>query len=162
MKLFAFGDSFTEPFHIQTGQTLKYFDWKGYIPKNFVDNIAENLKLNYFNFGRGGTSNRTILSTFIKNIDLIDENDIVIIGWTSLARYRIPDYEENFFDVIAPNFIIKPYQESPSIESTLIDNLLIRDHPMFSLELMEYMKLIRKSLPKCQIFFWTWHWLNLP
>jgi hypothetical protein len=162
MKLWAFGDSFTEPFSVQCGDQLIYHKWKGHIPKNFIDFISENLQVEKINKAKGGSSNRTILSTFINNMDYIEDNDIVIIGWTSLNRFRIIDSEENFFDVISPQTIIKALWDSPTIRHSIDEYLIIREHPLFFNELMEYMDLINKSLPKCQIVYWTWHHMNIP
>lgn len=161
MKLWAFGDSYTEPFTSQTGELENYRNWKGYTPKNYVDFISEKLQIEKCNFGKSATSNRTILSSFVKNINNINENDIVVIGWTSLNRFRIIDSSENFFDIIGPQTIIKALWDSPTIKHSIDEYLLIREHPLFFNELIEYMDLINKSLPKCQIFYWTWHHMNI-
>ncbi len=162
MKLWAFGDSFTESFETQTGLNEDYKKWKGYIPKNYVDFISENLQIEKINKGKGGTSNITILSSLIKNINEIEDGDIVIVGWTSLNRFRIIDMGENFFDFIGPQTIVQPLEnESPTLRHSLYEYLTIRQNPLFFEELIEYMKIINKSLPNCKILYWTWHDLNL-
>lgn len=162
MKLWAFGDSFTESFETQTGLIEDYKKWKGYTPKNYVDFISENLQIEKINKGKGGTSNRTILSNLIKNINEIEDGDIVIVGWTNIGRFRIVDYNQDIIDVISSNCSIKPLMDTPTIKHLINEYLVIRDHPVFFEELIEYMELINKSFPKCQIFYWTWHHMNLP
>lgn len=162
MRLWAFGDSFTEPFHKQTAGQLEYHKWKGYIPKNFLDFLSEKLNTPQFNLGKGGSSNRTILSSIISNLDNFLDNDIVIIGWTSLNRYRTIGYNEDFFDIVGPNVTSEHWFDFPNMDSTLNEFLLIREHPKFLEELMEYMVLINKVLKNCKVFHWTWHPINKP
>lgn len=162
MRLWAFGDSFTEPFHKQTAGQLEYHKWKGYIPKNFLDFLSEKLNTPQFNLGKGGSSNRTILSSIISNLDNFLDNDIIIVGWTSLNRFRIVDMAEDIFDVVGPQTIIQSLNNSPTLKHSLNEYLLIREHPIFFNELIEYMKLLDKSLPNCKILYWTWHNMNTP
>ena len=72
MKIFIFGDSFSE-------HTTADNSWISLLEK----------KYNVINFSKGGLSNADILNLFLKNINLISSSDYVIYGWTDCARYHI-------------------------------------------------------------------------
>ena len=82
MKIWAFGDSFTEyPYDrdfIHEGN-LKYLNYLGYKPKNFVNLLSDNLNVVNENLAMGGACNRSIFSQFASVIDKIDEDDVLIL-----------------------------------------------------------------------------------
>lgn len=92
-KLWIFGDSFSAPFsnNHSIGWSDKYVKWKGYEPKVFGDIIASNLNLKLENHATGGADNYTIFESIAKQSNNILNTDVMIIGWTSLIRYRIID-----------------------------------------------------------------------
>jgi hypothetical protein len=103
-KLWVFGDSFTEGWDASmyySKEALpewrsKYIDWKGYVPKVFNEILANKLNFETKNCGIGGADNYTIFHTIIQNLDKINKDDIVIIGWSSTVRFRIIDSNNKF------------------------------------------------------------------
>jgi hypothetical protein len=89
--IFGFGDSYTE------GQPNDvtfppFLEWKklrgGNFPKCWIDLLAEMLRMEVKNFGRGGNSNQQIFDDICKNSHLFNKNDIVIVNWTYKHRFR--------------------------------------------------------------------------
>ncbi len=160
--IWAFGDSYTDQF-INPRTTIKeYVDYKGYVPKNYIDIISENLNLKIRNLGKGGTSNRTILSSFINVLDEIKENDILIFGWTSPNRFRIIS-NDLFYDVVSPIDLHLPedYLNVYS-EQTIVEISTMRMNFIFLSEISEYIKWIKKTFPNNKIINWTWCHFNEP
>lgn len=162
MKIWAFGDSYTEPFHKQKGETEKYFEYKGYIPNNYVEIVAQQLDLEYENFGKGGRSNRTILSQFINVLDQIQPKDILIFGWSSPSRFRISDNNGDFFDIVSNKTHINDEVGNFFSAKTIEETIIMRDQPIFLTEILEYMKWVKKTFSNCTIVNWTWYHFNIP
>ena len=102
-NLWIFGDSFCSTFDInQISDNMK--NYLNFIDDNSIETWSELLakKLNYnlINRARGGNSNYQIFQDFCDNCHLIKENDIVIIGWGLIQKFRIS--ENNMFLNISP------------------------------------------------------------
>lgn len=106
-KLWVFGDSFTEGWdssmyyskEVLPKWRSKYIDWKGYIPKVFNEFLADKLGIETINCGIGGADNYTIFHTIIKNLEKINKDDIVIIGWSSVLRIRVAKRNDKFVSI---------------------------------------------------------------
>ena len=89
--LFGFGDSFTGG-HFQDDTFQPYLDWKKYrggnLPSTWIDLLGEKLNMDVINYGHGGNSNQEIFETICINCHLFKPNDIVIINWTEVTRFR--------------------------------------------------------------------------
>ena len=90
-KLWTFGDSLTAGFKSNDNWSVNYCEWKGYTPKTFNEIISEKLGYELINLGKGGSDNYTIFHTFISSLSQIQKDDIVIIGWTDISRFRLVD-----------------------------------------------------------------------
>ena len=89
MKLFTIGCSFTE------GQGLK-----NQVYECYTHQLAENLKIEYFNFGGCGMSNDYIFRKVFEllNDNIITKEDIVVIQWTHYTRKELPvSYKDKMF-----------------------------------------------------------------
>jgi len=97
MKLFTFGCSFTE------GQGLKY-----QAKECYSNLLANNLQIEYFNFGAAGASNDYIFRKVFEllNSKTITKDDIVIIQWTSYIRKELSIEQEGkeFFHYLPTAF----------------------------------------------------------
>jgi hypothetical protein len=91
-NIWTFGDSFTKH------NRKEYIDWKGREPQQWPNYLANKLDLGLYNLGQGGLSNYGIFVKVCDNSDLFETNDIVIIGWGLLSKFRIIQ-DNNFFDV---------------------------------------------------------------
>jgi hypothetical protein len=154
-NLWVFGDSFSVPFK-KIENEHPYVPYKGYCPKIYSNIISEELNLNLMDMSMGGCSNQSILHTYIKTIDKIKSDDIVIIGWTQPIRFRIASKRNDFYDVI---IAVAPYMNEfidMSIDS-LNDFTINRSaHSIYWDELIDYVNVINKSSQSKHIFHWTW------
>lgn len=87
--IWTFGDSLTERYNPAFKWSKDYIEWKGYVPKVYGNFISEMLGYDLKNLGKAGCDNYTIYDTFCKAYPLIKEDDLVIIGWTSVGRFRL-------------------------------------------------------------------------
>jgi len=94
--LWTFGDSLTDGFRSTDTWAKEYNEWKGYVSKTYGEIISDKLKMNLVNLGKGGSDNNTIFETFCKNIKNIKKDDIVIIGWSSVVRFRLAENESRW------------------------------------------------------------------
>ena len=95
-KLIVFGDSFTCLHKYDKDNEFYYSKYK----KNEKDLlwseiVAKKLDLKLYNFGYGSYSNYRIIDSIIKNFDLIEQDDIVVISKTFYSRIDIPNKEKN-------------------------------------------------------------------
>lgn len=154
-NLWVFGDSFSVPFK-KIENDHPYIPYKGYCPKIYSNIISEELDLNLMDMSIGGCSNQSILHYFIKNIDKIKSDDIVIFGWTQPIRFRIASKHNNFYDVIiavAPN--MKEFIDM-SIDSLNEFTINRSKYSIFWDELIDYVNIINKSLKTKFVYHWTW------
>jgi len=75
--IYQFGDSYGAPL---------YNDSENYSIKNFVELSANQLNYRYVNKSIGGDSNEMILDKLIKNLDKINERDIIFINFSFFSR----------------------------------------------------------------------------
>lgn len=144
-KLWTFGDSFTEGYNHKDEWSKNYIKWKGYKPKVYGEILAEKLDIELINRGLGGSDNYTILEKICEDINEIDKNDIVIIGWTYPLRFRIVNTYNNVWSHIIPN-----YERDDSLQliskSTTNEILVNRNHNLYVKEVNNWIRLINKSL----------------
>jgi len=152
-KIWYFGDSNTEDYNPNYLWANKYIEWKGYVPKHWTVLFAERVCLPYSNLGLGGCDNYTIFKTLLDNIERIDDNDIVIIGWTSPIRGRIANIDKNEWFTIVP-------QSNPNLKCITNDAILqlvsLRDSPLYVQEVLEWQKLIKRALQTNTLVFWSY------
>ena len=157
--IWTFGDSYTAPFAPDPNLNdwrNKYCDWKGYVPKVYGDVISETLGMPLKNLGEGGTDNRTILDSIIDSLGTIKDDDIIIIGWSSVLRFRLVN-TSNKFQAVLPSIPRKIYKNlgfdvSPS---TLEDILLNRSHINYIKEHNKIIKMIRFLFKNNRIIQWS-------
>lgn len=88
MKLFVFGCSNSAQYHTETLEYRQYRDFrKGEFPPTWSELLSNKLKCELYNHAIPGSGNDSIRMEFVKNVRDINENDIVIIGWTFIERY---------------------------------------------------------------------------
>jgi len=150
--LWSFGDSYTEGF--VSDWANDYIKWKGYKPEGFSDLLSRDLSLYQKNLAISGVSNYSIFESVCKNIDQINENDFVIIGWTSTSRFRLVDENDNWVNLIPlidENLPLFNIISKRTVEETIANRGSIR----FSQEIDSWIKIINKALPKTDIIHWT-------
>jgi hypothetical protein len=101
--IWCFGDSFTQfltPVPLLTDWRSRYCDWKGYTPKVFSEILLERYNYDTYNLAQGGIDNYSILDLIIDNLSKIGKNDIIIVGWTSVLRFRMANKLGKFSSVL--------------------------------------------------------------
>lgn len=153
-KLWVFGDSFSGPFTFQGWWQQKYCELKGYIPKYFGEVIAEELNLELKSCGGYGC-NSTILHHLLDKIDEIEEGDIIMMGWTDIARYRVANPCTHDWTVIYPSRP-KDALQCEFSEKSLNEFSVNRMHPLYINEHKNIIKLIDKGFVNNWVFHWDW------
>jgi hypothetical protein len=158
--VWIFGDSYSAPFdNFEMGPWSKeYINWKGYVPKTFGDNIADKLNTEVRNLALGGSDNDTIFELIIKNAPEFKKDDIVIVGWSDIVRFRLVN-DFNKFDFVVPN---KSNSEiiSDVSETTINEILVNRTNPMYFEEFkirFDFLNWLLKDITFIQWTAWGGH-----
>ena len=167
-RIWTFGDSFTASFKPEP-EIAKIVDWrneycefKGYIPGVYGEVISQILDIPLMNMGIGGSDNYTILDAIIDSCDIIKEDDIIIVGWSSVLRSRLVNINDVFTPII-PNLPEKNLAEFFGVKQSTLDDILVnRSHVLYIKELNKFIKLVNHLFPKNKIIQWSpfYSWAN--
>jgi len=94
-NLFVFGCSFTQGSGCLTGEPYNLKHKKSEDDLIWPEIIANKLELKLYNFGEAGKSNNMIIDNIVKNFDLIQKDDFVIIQKTFPHRFEVASKNEN-------------------------------------------------------------------
>jgi len=158
-NLWVFGDSFSASFKLQKeGEcSYDYIKHKGYIPKVFSEIISETIKIKLIDKSMGGTCNQTIFNLFVNNMKQINNDDIVIFGWTQNMRFNISTKNNEFFSVIIGGSNEKLFSFIDISFESLVDLSTNRlKYSVFWVEVINYIKVINYILKNNLVFHWTW------
>lgn len=156
--IWIFGDSFsTDLMHKSViGWTIPYIKWKGYAPQTFPRILSKELNLPVKNFAEGGIGNDTIFETIYNNSHNIKENDVIIIGWTTIERFRHSMIDSNKWYHVVPNSHMLTKKESEYISENTIHEILInRSHPIYKNELADKVNFINWLHRNAKIIHWS-------
>lgn len=170
--LWVFGDSFTEGFvnfvtKHPNGHKIewrdKYINWKGYTPKVFDEILSEKLNIKSINNGIGGADNYTIFDSIIHSLEDIKKDDIVIIGWSTIGRYRLAN-NQNVFESITmwwQNASEIALERIGVSQSTINDVMVNRvDNKAYVNEINGYIKLINHIFKTNKVIHWSPFYIN--
>jgi hypothetical protein len=87
--VWSFGDSMTAEVNGLPEEPSPYRQWLGRDAKDTATFVAEEFGFESKNLAVGGSSNTAIFHQFISQLKNIQSGDILIFGWTVIARYRI-------------------------------------------------------------------------
>jgi hypothetical protein len=97
-KLWTFGCSYTEGF-VDNGSPT-YNNYKEYcggqFPKSWPEILSEKLNIELINKGEGASGNTQIFQQICNQANSFGYNDIIVIGWTFLERYRLAKDDETW------------------------------------------------------------------
>lgn len=150
--LFTFGCSYTEDFK---DKYKHYFDYRGgNYPSSWPTILSEKLDLNISNYGIASVGNDIIFNQICKHISEIKKNDVVIIGWTYIHRYKWGVENSNSWTNLGAgplnnnNFITK---------STHEEIVLNRLHPLYIQEIYDRMTLIEhiSNVVGFDVYYWS-------
>lgn len=154
--LFTFGCSFTEDYNTCSVDT--YVDYKDYLggeyPKSWPIVLSENLNYNLKNYGEGASGNQQIFQEVCKRCDEFKVNDIVIVEWTFLERYRLA-LDNSSWLKLGPGKINNP--KSPISEECHESIVINRTLKPYVDELYDYEKIINKlsKFVGFNVFYWS-------
>jgi len=146
MNLWIFGDSYSCEWNIVTGERHKEYV-KDYKPILHISNIIKK-ELNcdnVYNGARSGNCNYSILQSICECIDKIKKDDIVIIGWSEITRWRSLSFGEEW-TVIGVNF----NRRTEAFRKESVN----RDCKRVVNEINSWIKLLNLTLPN-QTIHWT-------
>lgn len=175
-NLWIFGDSFSEGVenflnrkHGQ-GQYVSLFLKKNkQLPTHFSDIIKREYFIKkVYNYAEGGFNNYSILESIGQQIQRIEVNDIVCIGWSEISRYRIPYslpfsskskwanyiFDNGFFPSRKNKKDLKFLNQEFDSHSDFFNNLSLRRNDAIILkELTSWQNILKASLPKRTVFW---------
>jgi hypothetical protein len=158
LKIWTFGDSFTESFNEEHEWCKNYIKWKGYKPEVYGEILSRKLDLKLINKGMGGLDNDTIMDKICESIEDIRDNDIIIIGWSSVSRFRLSTINKTW-EIFLPNskkLDLKLNNFKNLISRETIDEILInRDSLLYINELNLRIKLLNRTFQKNKIIHWS-------
>jgi len=151
--VWTFGDSFTERYSSTNKWSKDYIEWKGYLPKVYGNFISETLNCNLQNMGKVSSDNYTIFETFCNRYSSINDNDVIIIGWSSYLRFRIVN-KWNEWEPIIPN--VNYLENFDFISNDTINEMLLnRENLRYIDELNNYIEFINTICSNKKIIHWT-------
>jgi hypothetical protein len=150
--IWVFGDSFSANFDDYVKGNFKaidnYLDYKGYVPKTYSQLLADELNEDIINLSRIGSDNSLILLKIMENYSKIKENDIVLINWTSIERFKIV-FENNW----TPNLTFNTKILSRNVYDEIS---LLRQHVLYIKEQLTFIKFVEEIFKTQKVFQWTW------
>jgi hypothetical protein len=105
------------------------------------------------NFALGGSDNYTIFESIIKNAPEFKKDDIIIVGWSSIVRFRLVN-DSNKFDFVLPN-INNSKMISDISEATMNEILVNRTNPMYFEEFKIRFDFLNWLLKDMKLIQWT-------
>jgi hypothetical protein len=114
-NLIAFGDSFTwgselsDEFILENNSELNsvLIERYGKLPNKhskltWCSLLSDSLNKNYICHARPGSSNQSILRSFLSNADSITPDDLIVINWTWINRWDFFDFDNDEWETIRP------------------------------------------------------------
>jgi hypothetical protein len=157
MRIYAFGDSFTNGYDDDTAIHVKeYIRWKGYKPKNLIDHLSSHYKCENLNLGVQGCCNLTILESFCENVSKITKDDIILINWTSPERMRVVGLNDEWVRII-PNGLGILNQTNIS-KKTVNEIMVNKTSKKYLLEVENWATMINHAYKDYKILQWSVCW----
>lgn len=151
--IWIFGDSFSVKFGDVSADSPPEFDryirLKGYSPKMYYELLSEEYNQEVNNFSRGGMSNDYIFLRFMENYKNINEDDIVIFGWTDVTRFKYVKDKRWVGSNTKPNGDLS--------RNTIDEIKLNRTNSPYYSELLTTINFIDEVLKENKIIHWSWN-----
>jgi hypothetical protein len=158
-KLWFFGDSFTDRYILSNNK--EYTNYKGYTPTHFTEILSEKLNMPYRNLSESyGMDNYTIFQTVCDNINSIQIDDILIIGWSEPTRFRMVDSSTGKWRTLLPTGFLRINKGLPyvnGVENSIVEGVFKnREHQLYLQEIESWISLINHALKSNKIAHWSW------
>ncbi len=160
-KLYVFGCSFSSVFgekSLFNPGMKKYYEFRGgNFPLTWSEILSEDLGLELVNTAQNGFDNYSIFENFCKLSDKITSEDIVIIGWSHVFRFRLYSKSKNQLRSVNVWQTNKNFDLSEISQQTLDEVLINRDSQLWIDEVYNWMKLINhlSKLVKFKLYYWS-------
>jgi hypothetical protein len=155
MRIFAFGDSFTNGFEDEKALHVKeYISWKGYKPKGYLNFLSEYYSCEVYNFAIQGNDNYSILESFCNNFDKIKDDDLVVINWSKVERFRVVNTLDSWVRIV-PNHLGILNQTDISLK-TANEIMVNRMSKKYVEEVLNWSKLIDQISKGKKILQWSY------
>lgn len=153
--LWTFGDSFTQSYTNNTAEWIRnYCDWKGFTPKVYGEIISEKLDIELKNLGVGGYDNYSIFQSVCDSAKDIKSNDIIIIGWSAVSRFRLVS-KSNVWIPIMPKWSYEKNFEFVS-QSSIEEIIVNRESELYKDEVRSWIKILTHAFPNNIVINWDW------
>ena len=157
--LWTFGDSFStrfddDPFY----SSDEYIRYKGYVPKIYPQIISEKLNMNCEIYAKGGCDNYTILESVCEISNNVENDDVIIIGWSSFNRFRFINDEDKWVSILPFLPPFANWGNFSNLGKPIFDMVGVNriDHEKkYSDEVNNWILLINKSFKNNKIIHWT-------
>lgn len=156
-KLILFGCSYTAEFHFDEGFVQPFTDYYkfrgGNFPMTWGQVLAKKLNLELVNYGKGGNGNDQIFQDVCKHSSEFGPDDVVIIGWSYMARFRWAHFLGNHWEKMGPHYLTCENIN----EKTHNDIIHNRTHQLYVEQIYDFEKII-ESLSKSvgfKLYFWS-------
>jgi hypothetical protein len=138
--LYTFGCSYTADYELDGGKYDELYNIRGgNFPDVWSKVLAKKLNFELNNFGKGGVGNDFIFNQICKNFKQFKKNDIVIVGWSYINRYKWVDFNSNLWAMANCSMCAVSKENNQIIHDEMSFN---RTHPLYVEEVYDYMKLI--------------------
>lgn len=161
-RLWVFGDNSSCIFGKTKERRFEYYKRyrNGNFPITWSELLSTNLNLKLNNYAVEGQSNYDIFEWFCKMSNRIQQNDIVLIGWSNIENYRLVDQHSGDYVTIRPNAIKKSndlkflngitLNSINEISNNRVNNKWLEEIDHWEQFIIEYCK-----LKGCKVLFWS-------
>lgn len=156
MKLWTFGDSFTEDYKEHHEWSKNYIDFKGYTPKSYSQLLSEMLDCEIENHGKGGYDNYSIFESICENSENFFPGDTIIINWSDPVRFRLAG-ADNQWGRFVPNTINFDSVPTENISRRTFEEIIVnRSHYLYEEELNKWISLLNVfARERFTLLHWT-------
>jgi hypothetical protein len=156
-NLFVYGCSNSEQYSALVPWSKEYVKWKGYTPKVYGDIISYELNLNQFNYSKSGTNNYSIFQKICETFKDITKDDVVIIQWTQVSRFRLVnrfnEWEDFYADV---SHYTEKLKKCDDISKNTVSEILVnRTYNRYIEEIKGWEEILKNVFKNNKLLFWS-------
>jgi len=155
-KLCVFGDSYSTKFELKDKWAEKYITWKGYIPKTYSSIISESMNIEVMNKAVVGKDNYSIFEQIWENAENVQQDDIIIIGWSDVLRFRLSSPSDSIWKTFIPNSRDNDFNSCNITKNTFNDILNNRTDKIYEFELSKIVNFVNFVFKTQKIIHWRW------
>lgn len=162
-KLYVFGCSYSAAYEHKNigGPSIKeYYDFRGgNFPITWSELLANDLNLELVNTAKWGADNYEIFEKFCKKSAEFEENDIVLIGWTDVNRFRL--YNQKYKSLRSVNIWTTSLNDYENISQQTINEIIVnRSNELWIDEIRSWMLIINELSKKTKFIVYHWSFFN--